>query len=179
VKQNLVNICRPATAIIIKLVLADKTTENSPIQTYGFDVVNGAVAAQSSFLPTLVDRLSATDYLLQLNSMHLINVLFRKATDRYRGEFVYLLDALSIRKVVVRLIQTSPAEELGNQLVEFQRLLIQEGHRRKRMAVDGRNSTHISMLEEIWLASGMEEENGQKWRRLGFDVRLPFCFLHG
>ncbi|KAJ3317691.1 hypothetical protein HDU76_001085 [Blyttiomyces sp. JEL0837] len=173
VKQNLVNICRPATAIIIKLVTADKTFENSPIQCYGFDVVNAAVSAQSSFLPTLVQRLSATDYLLQLNSMHLINVLFRKSTDRHRGEFVYLLDALSIRKVVVRLMQTSPAEELGKQLVEFQRLLIQEGNRRKRIQVESRNSTHELLLQDIWLAAGVEVENGFKWRKIGFETENP------
>ncbi|KAJ3415709.1 hypothetical protein HDV05_004387 [Chytridiales sp. JEL 0842] len=173
VKQNLVNICRPATAIIIKLVLADQTTENSPIQTYGFDVINKAISTQTSFLPTLLDRLSATDYLLQLNSMHLINVLFRKATDRYRAEFVHLMDALSIRRVVTQLMQTSPAEELGKQLVEYQRLLIQEGHRRKRIIVDTRLSSHALMLEEIWLASGLEEESGFKWRRIGFDTEVP------
>ncbi|KAJ3219608.1 hypothetical protein HDU67_000096 [Dinochytrium kinnereticum] len=173
VKQNLVNICRPATAIIIKLVLADKTTENSPIQCYGFDVVNAAVASQSSFLPTLVHRLSATDYLLQLNSMQLINVLFRKATEKFRGEFVYLLDALNIRKVVVGLMQASPAEELGKQLVEFQRLLIQEGNRRKRLAVDTRNAVIFTMLEEIWEASMLRVEGEQKWRRIGFETEVP------
>ncbi|KAI9356310.1 ELMO/CED-12 family-domain-containing protein [Zopfochytrium polystomum] len=173
VKQNLVNICRPATAILIKLVTADATAENSPIQCYGFDVVNAAVAAQSSFVPTLVQRLSATDYLLQLNSLHLINVLFRKATDRYRGEFVYLIDALNIRKVVVRLMQTRPPEELGKQLVEFQRLLIQEGHRRKRQAVDLRTPMHESMLREIWNASGLQSDGSVKWRFIGFESEVP------
>ncbi|KAJ3097778.1 hypothetical protein HDU97_004558 [Phlyctochytrium planicorne] len=173
VKQNLVNICRPATAIIIKLVLADKSTENSPIQCYGFDVVNAAVTSQSSFLPTLVHRLSATDYLLQLNSMQLINVLFRKATEKFRGEFVYLLDALNIRKVVVGLMQASPAEELGKQLVEFQRLLIQEGYRRKRLAVDTRNPVIFTMLEEIWEASGLKAEGDFKWRKIGFETEVP------
>ena len=110
--------------------MADSASENSPIQCYGFEVVHAAVETQTSFLPTLVQRLSATDYLLQLNSMHLINILFRKATERYRSEFLYLLDALDIRKVIVRLMQTKPAEELGKQLVEFQRLLVQEGQHR-------------------------------------------------
>ncbi|KAJ3117603.1 hypothetical protein HDU96_006201 [Phlyctochytrium bullatum] len=173
VKQNLVNICRPATAIIIKLVLADKTTENSPIQCYGFDVVHAAVACQSSFLPTLVRRLSETDYLLQLNSMQLINVLFRKATEKYRGEFVFLLDALQIRKVVVGLMQMSPAEELGKQLVEFQRLLIQEGYRRKRLNVDTRNVIIHTMLEEIWEASTLKADGDYKWRRIGFETEIP------
>ncbi|KAJ3279070.1 hypothetical protein HK104_001797 [Borealophlyctis nickersoniae] len=172
VKQNLVNICRPATAIIIKLVLADKSSA-SAIQCYGFDTVNHAISAQSSFLPTLVHRLSATDYLLQLNSMHLINVLFRHATERARTDFVYMLDALNTRKTVMRLMQASPAEELANQLVEFQRLLIQEGHRRKRIAVDTKNPTHEALLKDIWEAALIEAEPGLKWRKIGFDSESP------
>ncbi|KAI8853219.1 hypothetical protein BC829DRAFT_414020 [Chytridium lagenaria] len=147
--KNLVNICRPATAIIIKLVLADKTTENSPIQCYGFDVVNAAVASQSSFLPTLVHvspQPTISSNSTRCNSSTIVPESYREIP----WEFVYLLDALNIRKVVVGLMQASPAEELGKQLVEFQRLLIQEGNRRKRLAVDTRNADIFTLLEEIW-----------------------------
>ncbi|KAJ1568985.1 hypothetical protein HK405_011461 [Cladochytrium tenue] len=171
VKQNLVNICRPVTAILIKLVSSDPTAENSPIQCYGFDVVSNALSSQSSFLPTLVQRLLATDYILQLNSLHLVNILFRKATDRNRGEFVYQLDSLKIRQVVLSLMRTQPPEDLGKQLVEFQRLLIQEGHRRKRLPVDTRNPEHEAMLNDIWIASALSpiSEEGFKWRQIGFE----------
>ncbi|KAJ3035476.1 hypothetical protein HDV00_003725 [Rhizophlyctis rosea] len=172
VKQNLVNICRPATAIIIKLVVADKSS-SSPIQCYGFDVVNRAIRNQASFLPTLVHRLAATDYLLQLNSMHLINTLFRHATESARTEFFQMLDALDTRRTVLRVMQSSPAEELSNQLVEFQRLLIQEGHRRKRMPVDLKNPEHERMLNELYQLSGVESDAGGKWKRLGFDSESP------
>ena len=177
VKQNLVNICRPATAIIIKLVVADASS-SSPIQCYGFDVVNRAIRNQASFLPTLVHRLAATDYSLQLNSMHLINVLFRHATPGARTEFVHNLDALDTRRTVLRVMQSSPAEELSNQLVEFQRLLIQEGHRRKRMPIDLKNVEHERLLNEIFQLAEIEADAGVKWRRLGFDVCLKLfkCF---
>jgi engulfment/cell motility protein 1 len=153
--------------------MADSASENSPIQCYGFEVVNAAMATQTAFLPTLVQRLSATDYLLQLNSMHLINILFRKATERHRAEFLLLLDVLHVRKVIVRLIQTKPAEELGKQLVEFQRLLVQEGHRRKRTLVDPRNPVHETLLQNIWTASALETEGNIKWRMIGFESELP------
>ncbi|KAJ3052420.1 hypothetical protein HK097_006293 [Rhizophlyctis rosea] len=172
VKQNLVNICRPATAIIIKLVIADPSS-SSPIQCYGFDVVNRAIRNQASFLPTLVHRLAATDYSLQLNSMHLINVLFRHATPGARTEFVHNLDALDTRRTVLRVMQNSPAEELSNQLVEFQRLLIQEGHRRKRMPIDMKNAEHEKMLNDIFQLAEIEADGGVKWRRLGFDSESP------
>ncbi|KAJ1547833.1 hypothetical protein HK405_004832 [Cladochytrium tenue] len=177
VKQNLVNICRPVTAILIKLVSSDPTAENSPIQCYGFDVVSNALSSQSSFLPTLVQRLLATDYILQLNSLHLVNILFRKATDRYRGEFVYQLDSLKIRQVVLSLMRTQPPEDLGKQLVEFQRLLIQEGHRRKRLPVDTRNPEHEAMLNDIWAASALSPipEEGFKWRQIGFEFEEVFA----
>ncbi|KAJ3058817.1 hypothetical protein HK102_010303, partial [Quaeritorhiza haematococci] len=176
VKQNLVNICRPATAIVIKLVNADKSSPTAAIQNYGFDIINNAISSQPSFLPTLVQRLSATDYLLQLNSMHLINTLFRHAIDGERLDFVRtLLDELRIRDVVLKLLQGSPAEELGKQLVEFQRLLVQEAHRRKRVSImQGlAGVTAETLLNEIWAASKMQVEVSMKWRKLGFYSENP------
>ncbi|RKO84499.1 hypothetical protein BDK51DRAFT_32939, partial [Blyttiomyces helicus] len=168
VKQNLVNICRPATAAIIKLVTADASS-TSPIQSYGFDVVHNSLLAQSSFLPTLVHRLSETEYLLQLHSLHLINALFRHASDRARADFIAGLDALGMRKVVARLMMSRPAEELGKQMVEFQTLLVWEGHRRKRGGVDVRRKEVERALREIWESAGVEQESGMKWRVVGFD----------
>ncbi|KND04294.1 uncharacterized protein SPPG_00027 [Spizellomyces punctatus DAOM BR117] len=173
VKQNLVNICRPATAIIIKLVVADPSNPSSAIQCYGFDVVNRAISAQSSFLPTLVHRLSATDYLLQLNSMHLINSLFRHVTERARIGFIEMLDALDIRTVVLKLMQSSPADELKAQVVEFQRLLILEGHRRKRTPVRVHKHEHAKSLKELWEWSEIDPEEVPDWQRLGFTSTFP------
>ncbi|KAI9101660.1 ELMO/CED-12 family-domain-containing protein [Phlyctochytrium arcticum] len=173
VKQNLVNICRPATAIIIKLVVADRSNVSSGIQCYGFDVVNRAISAQASFLPTLVHRLSATDYLLQLNSLHLINSLFRHVSEKFRKSFVEMLDSLDTRRVVLNLMQSNPAEELKAQLVEFQRLLILEGHRRKRTPVNPQNPEHAGMLRDLWEWSGIAPGAPPDWQKLGFTTNLP------
>ena len=178
VKQNLVNICRPATAIIIKLVISDVSSTNFSTRCYGFEVVNKAISAQSSFLPTLVQRLTTTDYLLALNSLNLINALFRHVTDRYRVNFVYTMDCLNIRKVAMRLMQASPAEEMYKQLVEFQRLMIQEGHRRKRLLILAENPTHDIMLNEIWALAAIKtttsENSDGKWKKIGFAVCTPY-----
>ncbi|KAJ1568584.1 hypothetical protein HK096_006004, partial [Nowakowskiella sp. JEL0078] len=176
VKQNLVNICRPATAIIIKLVLADISipNDNIPIQNYGFNVVYKALSSQLSFLPTLVRRLKGTDYLLQIGSLNLINVLFRYATDQYRNEFVYMLDSLKIRVILKDLILATPPSELSTQLHEFQRLLILEGNRRKRISVDPQKPNHEEMLIKIWEAANVIEFDNMKWRLIGFDSERPY-----
>ncbi|KAI8824188.1 ELMO/CED-12 family-domain-containing protein [Fimicolochytrium jonesii] len=173
VKQNLVNICRPATAIIIKLVAANANNNSSAIQSYGFDVVNNAISSQASFLPTLIQRLSATDYLLQLNSLSLLNSLFRHVTDRARGDFVQMLDALKTRRVIVNLMHSNPAEELKAQLIDYQRLLVAEGHRRRKTPVDFRNPSHAEKLADIWELSRIAPGTAPDWKRIGFTSLSP------
>eukprot|EP00833_Pecoramyces_ruminatium_P013306 jgi/Orpsp1_1/1187338/evm.model.d7180000056963.1 len=171
VQQNLVNICRPATNIIVKLVCADKSSKGA-VQCYGFDVVNNAITSKE-FLPTLVQRLTATDYLLQFNSLHLINALLGHVTDKHREKFVNELNALNIKEIVMNLMIGSPAEELTKQLVEFQRLTIKEGNIKKNIQYTSDNETHKRMLEELWTLSGFTQEGDMKWRKLGFSTENP------
>ena len=91
VEQTLVNICRPATAIIIKLATADKDSTASAINSYGFDVLHDAMIKQPNFLPTLVQRLASADYVLCSNSLCLINALMRHVTDQHWESFMYML----------------------------------------------------------------------------------------
>ncbi|RUS12924.1 LOW QUALITY PROTEIN: ELMO/CED-12 family-domain-containing protein [Endogone sp. FLAS-F59071] len=100
VQQTLVNICRPATAILIKLACADKTSPNPNIQCYGYDVIHQVMQYQPNFMPTLVQRLQSQDYQLCLNSLSLINALLKHVTDLYRIEFTAMLDSLNVRKTV-------------------------------------------------------------------------------
>ena len=99
VKQTLVNICRPATAIIIKFVTADKNSTSS-IKSYGFDVLHDAMINQQNFLPTLVQRLSSADYVLCSNSLCLINALMRHVTDQHWEYFMDMMFRLKVRKAV-------------------------------------------------------------------------------
>lgn len=102
VKQNLVNICRPATAVLIRLVCADKSNPTAAIKCYGFGVIRAALLSpELNFLPTLVQRLSTSDNNLQLNSLSLINSLLRYVTEAHREEFVQMLDGLNVRKAIL------------------------------------------------------------------------------
>ena len=74
-EQTLVNICRPATAIIIKLVTADKNSTTFSIKLYGFDVLHDVMIKSPNILPTLIQRLASADYVLCSNSLCLINAL--------------------------------------------------------------------------------------------------------
>ena len=162
-------------------MIADKTSTGS-VRCYGYPVEEEAISVQPALLHTLCQRLNATDYSLQLYSMSLINCLFRYASpDRKRSEFFGTLDILNIRAIVVRLMNAMnarPGEELAAQLVEFQRLFIQEMHRRKRTPVDLNLGVHERILQEIWQDLGAPATtDGTKWKLLGFNVSHVVCLF--
>jgi engulfment and cell motility protein 1 len=75
--QSLINVCRPATAILKKLVEADpanvpgpttpSTSKNPPeaqhgsVHRYGFNIVFGQMRKENGFLETVVSRLGSPD----------------------------------------------------------------------------------------------------------------------
>ena len=139
-------------------------------------MVNNAINALPNFLPTLVQRLDATEYSLQLNSMHLINCLYKAAIDMKKSSFLRKLEGLRVRSSAVKLMLSQPNEELGKQLNEFQRLVILEGHRDKREHIGG--TEHEFWLREIWELSGVvDHRDGIKWRSIGFNVRVGVQFF--
>ncbi|CAG8475045.1 7244_t:CDS:10 [Paraglomus brasilianum] len=172
VKQTLVNICRPATAIIIKLVTADKNSLNFPIRCYGFDVLHDAILLQPNFLPTLVQRLASADYVLRLNSLCLINALMRHVTDQYWESFMDMLNKLNVRKAVALLMNGHPNEELSKHLLEFQSLCVRQAYRWKRTQVSLHIPSHKATLEELWTNANLPED-GAKWRKIGFATEAP------
>ncbi|CAG8558682.1 3097_t:CDS:10 [Ambispora leptoticha] len=172
VRQTLVNICRPATAIIIKLVTADKNSTTSPIRCYGFDVLHEAMLLQPNFMATLVQRLASADYVLCLNSLCLINALMRHVTDQYWESFMDMLDKLSVRKAVALLMNGHPGEELSKHLLEFQSLFVRQAYRWKRTQVSLHIPSHKAILEELWTSANLSDE-GSKWRKIGFATEAP------
>jgi len=88
------------------------------------------------------------------------------------------LNALNIKETVMNLMISSPAEELTKQLVEFQRLTIQEGNIKKNTQYSSDNETHKRMLEELWTLSGLTQDGDMKWRKLGFSVNIFFYFYY-
>ncbi|RGB42768.1 ELMO/CED-12 family-domain-containing protein [Rhizophagus diaphanus] len=172
VKQTLVNICRPATAIIIKLATADKNSTTSAIKTYGFDVLHDAMIKQPNFFSTLVQRLSSADYVLCSNSLCLINALMRHVTDHHWESFMDMMIKLKVRKAVALLMNGVHGDELSKHLLEFQSLFVRQAYRWKRTQVSLHIPSHKAMLEELWAKANLPEEGG-KWRKIGFATEAP------
>jgi engulfment/cell motility protein 1 len=101
VSQTLVTVCRPATAILIKLVSADKLPGSGSVTCYGYNFVYRAAKEETEFLPTLVQRLQSPDYLLCLNSLELITTMLKHVTDEHRGDLTESLQNLNVRKFVI------------------------------------------------------------------------------
>ncbi|KAI9141182.1 ELMO/CED-12 family-domain-containing protein [Paraphysoderma sedebokerense] len=176
VTENMVNICRPCTGIVIKLTNADSSSSGA-VKCYGFDIVHQAMTATgaSSVLPTLVQRLTASDFAVQVNSLILINTLFKHAINSsYRESFVRELDQLETRKAVLKLMATSSTEELNKELVEFQRLFIQDMHQRKKTPVTlETGSTQEKLIAEIFESAGLADHSVSIFRSIGFDSSNP------
>ncbi|CAI2177420.1 17101_t:CDS:10, partial [Funneliformis geosporum] len=170
VEKTLVNICRPATAIIIKLAIADKNSIS--IKSYGFDVLHDAMIKQPNFLPTLVQRLASADYVLCSNSLCLINALMRHVTDHHWEFFMDMMDKLNVRKAVALLMNGIHGDELSKQLLEFQSLFVRQAYRWKRTQVSLHIPSHKAMLEELWTKANLSEEGG-KWKKIGFTSEAP------
>ncbi|KIJ55108.1 hypothetical protein M422DRAFT_23759 [Sphaerobolus stellatus SS14] len=196
--QNLINVCRPATAILKKLVEADPRTAPGPamassssrppaappgsIYRYGFDCVYEQMQRQPGLLEIVVARLGSADSVMGLNSMMLINSLLSHATDARWEDLTSELERLNVRKAVVRLMSSHTIEDLTSSILDFQANIVRVTYRRKTMPVDPEQDLNQDrILRMIWAESQLKEvvENGQmyKWRRLGFeteDIRKEF-----
>ncbi|KAL5492185.1 hypothetical protein ACEPAI_3632 [Sanghuangporus weigelae] len=192
--SSLINVCRPATAILKKLVEADPRSQPGPITAsssrappaappgsvyrYGFDVVWEQMRKERGLLETVVSRLGSADSLMVLNSMMLINSLLSHATDTHWEEFTSELERLNVRKAVVRLMSSHVIEDLTSSILDFQANEVGIILRRKHEPVDPlENVEHFNTLRSIWQMSKLEEdvvpeEGGarRKWRKLGFET---------
>jgi hypothetical protein len=89
VTQERINVCRPATAILKRLILSQAAPAQSTSTKAsgsgsgpGFEVVYEQIRKEPSFLPTLVRRLGSADATLCVNSLSLLNSLMKYATSR-------------------------------------------------------------------------------------------------
>ncbi|OZJ05804.1 hypothetical protein BZG36_00871 [Bifiguratus adelaidae] len=170
--KQLVNVCRPATAILIKLICADKTHPNPELQCYGFSVIYAAIKKEPQFLPVLVDRLQSQDYILCLNSLSLLNAMLKHVTDDLRGWFTSELYNFDMRKNILRLMTEHPSDDLTAHLLEFQSLLIRNAHRRRRTQVSFDNPEHVDSLNYIAQVAGLRDDEN-RWLHLGFTTENP------
>ncbi|KAF7982566.1 hypothetical protein HWV62_27557 [Athelia sp. TMB] len=183
--SSLINVCRPATAILKKLVEADPASAPGPIVAsssrspptplpgsvwrYGFAVVFEQMRKVKGMLETVVSRLGSADTAMALYSMMLINSLLAHVNDARWEEFISELERLNVRKAVIRLMTSHTIDELTSCILDFQANMIRVTFRKKNTVVEPEaEPSHAISLNMIWAASNLESSNGTKWRRLGF-----------
>lgn len=190
--SSLINVCRPATAILKKLVEADPLSSPGPVLAssskglasavegsvyrYGFSVVFEQMRKEERLLETVVSRLGSQETAMGQYSMMLINSLLAHASDERWEEFFARLERLNTRKAVIGLMSSHTSEDLTSCILDFQANFIRVIFRRKTSYVEPLEPSHYALLDVIWEGSGMHEEHDDetgemiKWRKLGFDT---------
>ncbi|KAL7280702.1 hypothetical protein PYCCODRAFT_1443323 [Trametes coccinea BRFM310] len=193
-EQSRLNVCRPATAILKRLVEADpssasglnaataSTSKGPPspspgsVYRYGFDVVFEQMRKEKRLLETVVNRLGSADTTMALYSMMLINSLLAHASDPRWDEFIAELERLNVRKAVIRLMSSHTIEDLTSCILDFQANMVRVTFRKKTTLVEPDfEPLHNHALQFIWEKSKIEEDREDaitpiKWRKLGFET---------
>lgn len=188
--QSLINVCRPATAILKKLVEADpmnapgpliaSSSRNPPtvppgsVHRYGFQCVYEQMRRDKGSLETVVSRLGSADTAMAQHSMMLINSLLSHVNDTRWDEFIADLERLNIRKAVIRLMSSHVVEDLTSCVLDFQAHIVRVIYRQKTTLVEPDvEPAHDSAVQYIWgcskVGGGMDAAGkAMKWRKLGF-----------
>ncbi|EJF64399.1 hypothetical protein DICSQDRAFT_54246 [Dichomitus squalens LYAD-421 SS1] len=191
-EQSPINVCRPATAILKKLVEADPSSASgvhapstsrgppSPppgsVYRYGFDVVFEQIRKERRLLETVVSRLGSADTTMALYSMMLINSLLAHASDPRWDEFIAELERLNVRKAVIRLMSSHTIEDLTSCILDFQANVVRVTFRKKTTLVEPDfEPLQSAALQFIWERSRLQEDREDaltmvKWRKLGFET---------
>ncbi|KAF7793496.1 hypothetical protein EIP86_004608 [Pleurotus ostreatoroseus] len=192
-ESSLINVCRPATAILKKLVEADPlsapgshlasssssryppTIAPDSVYRYGFEVVWEQMVKEQRLLEIVVNRLGSQDTTMALYSMMLINSLMAHASDVQWEEFIGEIERLNVPKAVIRLMASQTIEDLTSGILDFQANMVRVTYRKKTTIVEPEiEPTHTTSLVYIWQHSRQREEpDGEggtlKWRKLGFE----------
>ncbi|KAG8220969.1 ELMO/CED-12 family-domain-containing protein [Butyriboletus roseoflavus] len=188
--HSLINVCRPATAILKKFVEADPANAPGPVMAsssrsppqvpldsvyrFGFQCVFEQMQRGKGSLETVINRLGSADTAMALNSLMLINSLLSHVDDARWDEFISELEQLNVRKAVIRLMSSHVIDELTSCILDFQANIVRVTYRKKTTLVEPQaEPTHDSLLQYIWDSSKLHEEvdpDGQvvKWKKLGF-----------
>lgn len=174
VSQERINVCRPATAILKKLVVSGPddspktgrvvtdgrnaaTTSAPPVYRYGFEFVYDEIQREKLFLQTLVNRLGSSDTTLKLYSLSLINSLLRNVSDDLFDSFASELEKLNASKSVAWLMDSNRGDDLASSILEYQSNIIRAAHRRMRTTVTPTNKRHVHALSYIWLQAKISD----------------------
>ena len=174
VTQERINVCRPATAILKKLVVSgpedspktgrvvtdgrDAANTSAPaVYRYGFEFVYNEIQRERLFLQTLVNRIGSSDTTLKLYSLSLINSLLRNVSDDLFESFTSELEKLNASKAVAWLMDSSRGDELASSILEYQSNVIRAAHRRMRTVVTPTDKRHVHALSYIWLQAKISD----------------------
>ncbi|KAI8381039.1 ELMO/CED-12 family-domain-containing protein [Radiomyces spectabilis] len=175
VSETLVTICRPATAILIKILCGEESLFPS-VTCLGYPTLRKAMDREPELLATLVQRLQSPDYTLCLNSLSLLTAMLKHVTEEYQSELPNEIYELNAYKHILRLMNNHPSEELKEKVLEFQSALIQNANRRRSTPISLHNSRHAKMLNEIWEAANVANiviPGLRKWKKIGFSSEVP------
>ncbi|KAL7752725.1 hypothetical protein RI367_001727 [Sorochytrium milnesiophthora] len=175
VSENLVNICRPVTAILVKMLSTETFDANDSSTQAAQSKITERVSdiattiSEIEPLSVLVERLSASDYVLQLNSLRLINSLFRNTmvAKKTRELLIMRLYDLGFGKRVFKILDSTPSEDITKELMEFQRHFIHNLHERKKTPVMLPGDAHQQSLLDQVVASVPGPDTASRLRLLG------------
>lgn len=172
-----INICRPAAAILIELVRAGPNSTRS-IKNYGFQVVHDAMKAKNAYAK-VVEGISESDVETQLNSLLLINSLFTDSTGNEQNELMEKLDALNARKIMMRLMQSTPNSEVNRAVINFQMLYHGFLTWKKGVHVSRAKPEHNALLQEILTAAEVTDITKLGFKSSDFDHEMATVGLLG
>ncbi|CEQ43109.1 SPOSA6832_05004, partial [Sporobolomyces salmonicolor] len=175
--QPLINISRPATAILRRLASASQPSDtasagpsSASTSTPGFSIVYKEISQKPDFLKNLVNRLSSNDTDSANLSLGLINGLLRGSTNLGDLRFSDELEELDVGQVVRKLLDANTGVDIPS-ILTFQANLVASLQLALRTRVD---DPHYHFFDEIWRSSQLEDDDETlRWRKLGFQTEIP------
>ncbi|GAA5841843.1 hypothetical protein JCM9279_003127 [Rhodotorula babjevae] len=176
--ERLINISRPATAILRRLASQPITAPTSPSTSAaaaassrsGFTVVFEAILAQPDFLRIVVERLAGGDLEVTNLSLALLDTLLRGSTDLGDLRLADELDNLDAWRAIGKLLDGTKGADpalllsLQSNLVASLRLALATPIAEE----------HFPHFDQLWIASRLEDvDESNRWRRLGFVSESP------
>jgi engulfment/cell motility protein 1 len=101
VNEQLATIARPAIAILLKLICANKDNTAASVTCYGYYTIQKAIEKEPALITTLVDRLVSQEYLLSITSMSLLTSMLKYVTDEYRSLLSSAYDNSNLKKNIL------------------------------------------------------------------------------
>ncbi|KZV74521.1 hypothetical protein PENSPDRAFT_674197 [Peniophora sp. CONT] len=183
--SSLVNVCRPATAILKRLVEADPSAQPGPllasssrgppppppgsVYRFGFDAVYEHLYRAPNALDTIVSRIGTADTQLALHSIMLVTALLTHATDAHWDALTARLDALGTARAVVRLMTSHMIDDLRSTVLDFQSALARVFYRNKSTYVQPDSEpAHAAACRAVLAAARVDS-----WVDLGFASNDP------